>query len=218
MCPLAKGSKHRCEGDKETTMNRLTKLMLILSPAVLIWGCTHYTTPVGPVARMTNEQKNFEAVWQASRQVLRKYLFEIDSEDRRAGLIVTKPVTGKHLGEFWRKDAAENRDLAESTIQTVFRQAQVSIMPVAPGSAEFRANVEVRTLRSNSEQIQISGVSDAYDLFNRPGASNSHKRLRVRGSKIQDDVPVSVLGRDAGLESLMAQDIAAVVPAVRASL
>jgi len=198
-------------------MNNLTKLLLAVSIPGFLSGCTTYhTTPVGPKVKMTADQKNYEAVWQASKQVLRKYFFEIDSEDRRAGLIVTRPMTGKHFGEFWRKDAAGDKDLAEGTIQTIYRQARITIEPIDPNKTDFRAGVEVRTSRSNRREVQVSTVSDAYDLFKRPGNSNTRKQ-RLDSEQREAD-QITELGRDKRLEALIAEDIAAAVPVIKARL
>ena len=198
-------------------MNDLAKLLLAVAIGGFLTGCAYHAAPVGPGVQMTADQKNYEAVWQASKQALRKYCFEIDSEDRRAGLITTRPVTGKHFGEFWRKDAATNADLAEGTVQTIYRQARVTIEPVDPKKTDFRAAVEVRTSRSNRQEMQVSSVSDAYDLFKRPGSSNTRKQLLDYGRESETG-QTAELGRDEQLEALIAEDIAAAVPGIRAGL
>lgn len=180
-------------------------------------GCANFTTPIAPVKQMTVGERNFEAVWGATRRVLRKYYFELDREDRRAGIIVTEPMVGKHAGEFWRKDAATARDLAEGTIQTIYRQAKVTIRPTAADGDKFHATVEVRTYRSNRQDIQVTSTSEAIGMFRLPGDDERRKMLLDYGRGWASD-PVSPLGRDGNLERRIAADIQAATPQVRAEL
>ena len=121
-------------------------LLIILFVAVLIAGgpgCARHTVPVGPRGELTVGERNFEAVWLAARRVLKRYYFDLDREDPRAGVIVTRAMTGKVAGEFWRRDAGTDRDLAESTLHTIYRQVKVTIAPEGPDKTDFRAIVEV---------------------------------------------------------------------------
>ena len=126
-------------------------------------------------------------------------------------------MVGKHAGEFWRKDAATARDLAEGTIQTIYRQAKVTIHPTADDGDKFHAVVEVRTYRSNRQEIQVTSTSEAIDLFRLPGDDERRKKLLDYGRGWASD-PVSPLGRDGNLERRIAADIQAAAPQVRAEL
>jgi len=195
-------------------------LLIILSAALMTAvtpGCARHTVPLGPGEELTTEEKNFEAVWVAARKVLKRYRFDLDREDRRSGVIVTRPMTGKVAGEFWRDDAATDRDLAESTLHTIYRQAKVMITPEGPGKTDFRAKVEVRTYRSNRPQAQITSVSDAFDLFKLPG-SDSKKRKLLEYEPGEKPTSMSPLGRDEDLEALIASEVRAATPEVRVRL
>lgn len=174
--------------------------------AAVMAGCANYSVPVGPSKQLTVAERNFETLWQASREVLRKYRFELDREDRRAGFMVTEPMTGKVAGEFWRKDAATGRDLAEGTLQTIYRQAKVTIQPVAGDAEKFRALVEVRTYRSNRQEPQVTSTSDAYDMFRLPGEEGRRKSLLDYGKDEVFDA-VEALGRDDALEKQLSAEI-----------
>lgn len=189
--------------------------VLIAIAAAALMGCRFHGSPVGPPQKLTPSERNFEAVWQASRQVLRKYRFDLDRSDRRAGIISTRAMTGKVAGEFWRRDAATARDLAESTVQTIYRQAKVAIEPAGPRKQDFRAVVEVHTYRSNNQEIQISSVSDAYDLFKLPGSDGRTRKLLDYGPEYRPRA-ITDLGRDAALEERIAADIQAAALALRA--
>ena len=132
--------------------------------AVLAAGCQpKYTEPVVAPTAMTPEQKQFDALWQASRRVLKRYDFRIDRQNPRAGVITTWPIVGKQLVELWRKDAASKTDAAESTLQTIYRSVKVTIRKTE-GPERFQPTVEVFVSRSNKPTHAVSTTSDAYNL------------------------------------------------------
>jgi len=184
-------------------MKNFPTIIVLAVVATGQFGCAGHTTPTGPPRQLTAKQQRFDAVWQASRDVLKKYYFQIDREDRRAGVIVTRPMTGKYFGEFWRRDAATDADLAESTVQTIYRQAKVTLKPVGPDAADYQVVVEVRTSRSDKPHAQITNVADAFDMFKLPGSSNRRQPLldSGQGNDVID------LGRDKDLEQKIAADI-----------
>ncbi len=169
-------------------------------------GCATHTAPVGPPKSTDTAQRNFEAVWDASLSTLREYNFEIDRRNRREGLIVTRPLTGRYFAEFWRPDAATPMDVTEGTIQTIYRVAKVTVRPASPDDSEhFTANVEVTTYRSNLPQPQVTSTSQAYDLFIRPG--DVSRRRTMLGQ--EQETRMVKLGRDEALEREIAAEIAA---------
>ncbi len=144
---------------------RLKGLALVtLAAGVLAIGC-NYTTPVGSPIQMTPAQKDYEAIWQASRSVLHDYYFTLDRQDRRAGIISTLPLVGRQFGEFWRKDAASEAELRENALQTIYRTATVTISELPDRSGAYQVTVQVNVARSDRPEPQISSTSDAMGLF-----------------------------------------------------
>ncbi len=195
----------------------LISLCILAVVAVQLTGCANHSRPVVEPAEMTQSQKNFESVWQLSRGALKKYRFELDREDRRAGVITTLPMTGQQLFEFWRKDAAATEDLAESTVQTIYRKAKVSI--TRGESDSFVADVEVLTYRSNRKAPQVTSASEAYQLFVLPGTDRARRKFLLRSEgqadteelqEAEDVIPVWMvpLGRDKNLEAKLEAEIA----------
>ncbi|MDB5352190.1 MAG: hypothetical protein JWN86_3437 [Planctomycetota bacterium] len=83
---------------------------------------------------------DFDLVWKQTIRVLDEY-FDIASENRLAGTIVTQTQMGANLGEPWRGDSVGFHERLESTLQTIRRFAQVTVKP-APGGG-FAVKVEV---------------------------------------------------------------------------
>ena len=136
--------------------------------ALAVWvpaGCANYTRPVAPPAAVTAAERNFEAVWQGSLNVLRRYNFTLDRRDRRAGVITTRALLARHWFEFWRPDAANAFDFFEGAFQTVYRTAKVTIRPASESSDAFVPSVEVAVSRSTTEKLGIVAAGEAYNRF-----------------------------------------------------
>lgn len=142
--------------------------MVLICVTLAAGGCATHTKPIVSTAKLTGAERNFEALWQASRQILTKYYFQLDRQDRREGIITTTPLTGKQLPEVWRGDAATAYSLAENSIQTIYRTATVLISSKGESGA-YQHAVEVQVARSNRQAVQVSSTSEAYDLFVMPG-------------------------------------------------
>ena len=165
---------------------------------------------------------HFDSVWDAAVSVLWEYGFTVDRMDRRNGIITTAPLTGKYMGEFWRHDAATTHDLWEGTIQTIYRQATVHLVPVgaatsASGPATyptsrpsadtpFVARVEVRVSRKDRPQRQIQSTAEAQQMFLRPQSADMEEALQHKQelARKKEEPNYNVdLGRDAKLEAII---------------
>ncbi len=170
--------------------------------AIFLVGCgTHAADRLDePLSEMSAPKRNFHVNWRASLDVLDEYRFEIGRADRRAGLITTEPLLGKHWFEFWRSDAATGEDLWESTLQTIHRVAVVRIQPDPESASGFVVQAEVRTYRSNRPVQEITSTSEAYGMFTTGG--------RVDEDLSRDGAEDFVeLGRDEKLSAELAEQI-----------
>lgn len=149
-------------------MNRTRLLGVVLAAAVAggAAGCLQYTQPVvAEPALQTPAERNFQAMWLASQEVLRKYRFTINRLDRRAGLITTEPLTGQQFFEPWRRDAVTRDALADSSLKTLQRSVVVRIQPTRPGAEDYEPIVEVTVSKPSSPPMEIHSTGAAYGLF-----------------------------------------------------
>jgi hypothetical protein len=196
----------------------------LLLGSVAVWasalaaGCTpQYTQPASQPQHLSAAEKDFDAVWEASRQTLQKYYFQLDREDRRAGVITTAPMTGKQWFEFWRQDAVRPADVAESTLQTIHRTAQVTIRPTKAGAETYQAQVDVFLRRSDKPSPEVSSTSDAIRLFSDKRDRKQHHPeplLASTGGTEGIDYTAD-LGHDRALEAKLSGDIAAATAKAR---
>lgn len=151
-----------------------TILTTCMLAALGVGGCARYTTPVAPPAERTEAERNFEALWDASREVLRKYYFTIDREDRRAGLITTYPMTGKHFFEFWRRDSVTVGEAVESSIQQIYHTATVRIRRT--GDSTYDPLVEIVLSRPRTVGDNVISARQAF------------RSLDVSGKRFREDM------------------------------
>jgi hypothetical protein len=197
------------------TMLRYIAAALLGSILLPLAGCeVNYTQPVVSQEPQTPQERNFETVWQGSIEMLREYGFASDPlrggmQDRREGVIRTAPMVGRHWFEFWRKDYAGEFDLAENTLQTIYRQVTVRIKPASPNSTQYAATVEVQTFRSDkTPRWQPHDTSTIYSMFQVPGQAISQRQFVLNETTEPPGTVVVPLGRNTELEAKMSTDLA----------
>jgi hypothetical protein len=215
------------------------KIAILAAMAAGCVGCTvNYSQPVAPAAAQTLDEKNFDAVWRASLAVLREYRFSVAVEDRRECTITTYPLLGRAFGETWRKDAVTTAEVAESTLQTIYKTATVTVRPADEPNA-YVATVTVEVARSDKPSYEVTSTSEAYGLFTSTGSKSrwltefgrgeeqeeaqeaqAEKRTAAGGLRMAESQPTTAktpsatrwrvdLGRDPVLERQMTSQIAA---------
>lgn len=83
---------------------------------------------------------DFETVWNTTVAVLDEY-FEIASEDRSTGEILTNPENGAGLFTPWRGDSVGFRERLESSLQSIRRFARAKVEPGPGGGYIVRVEV-----------------------------------------------------------------------------
>lgn len=198
--------------------------------ATVITGCSNYTQPHVVYNPTTPAERNFQAVWQASIDVLGEYRFEIDRKDRRAGIITTQRMLAKHWFEFWRSDAVSKEDSMEGTLQTVYRRATVRIMPVKGVPDRYSVRVEVEVSRPTSQGLEVIAAGEAYSRFldieeddeysrrERRKRRQREPQLKIhRGDDVAEEAADKPDGKDMtslGLQDNLAKKLAAEIRAL----
>jgi len=171
-------------------MRRLIVLCLMgCVAATVLTGChTNFTnpTPAALAARreLTTAQRSFDAYWRASLEVLRSYEFELDRQDRRAGILTTKPMLGRHFFEVWRRDAVTYYDMTESTLQSIYRAVTVQLVPGAEAGV-YEPKVTVSLQRLNKPSDGPPSASAAMALVS-PSQRRERKRTLRAASALPD--------------------------------
>jgi hypothetical protein len=135
---------------------------------------------------------DFDTVWNKTVAVVDEY-FDIASENRLSGTIVTQPKVGATLLEPWSGDSVGFTERFESTLQTIRRFAIIKVEKAPTGG--YLVKVEVR--KELEDMIKPDRQAAGRAVFN-----NDFPVNRVR--EIVGPVPVPAgwipRGRDPNLE------------------
>ncbi len=182
-----------------------TKIALLLIPVLLpvlaLTGCADKPQPQWDSVATTNV--SFDDLWDACLASLKKRDFQIDRRDRRFGLIVTKPVIGKQIFEFWRKDTADFDDLLNSSLHTIRRTVTITI--TKPSSMQFQVDVPAQAQRASIPGDQLDNTAEAFELLGRQGVPASPSKrdyARPQAEPLWVDI-----GREPALEQAIMTDI-----------
>ena len=95
----------------------------------------------------------FQSLWDACLEEARRYEFQIDRQDYRDGVIVTKGVVSKQLLEPWRRDSGTAYGVVENTMSTISRS------PASCSAATITVSNHARTGRHLSGGPQGAGAT-----------------------------------------------------------
>ena len=205
-------------------MRKLTFILILIACglAAAFCGCwPAHTKPIYPGPE-TAAERNFEGMWTASREVLKRSGFILDRQDRRDGVITTRAIPSAQIFEFWRKDAATLFHREENTVQTILRAVKVTIHQT-PGTDKFGVGVEVLMARSDREPAQLTSSSQYQKMTKVTFPETiSFSDLRYDEASPIDQTPIDrrdpwsnvsiraqlvPLGRDSDLEHVLTQEI-----------
>ncbi|HQY88492.1 MAG TPA: hypothetical protein PK402_07525 [Tepidisphaeraceae bacterium] len=171
--------------------------------AMCLVGCTSANrlayeskTPPTPIT-----SSNFDQLWDASLESLREFHFEIDRQDRRAGVITTKPMTSSQFFEPWRNELKTADAVAESSLATTRRTVTVSIDKTG---TNFSAMPSVRVERFSRRERRMTTSAQYTSAF---------RATEARGS-IEADQGINLpsqywydIGKDPALATSVSQGI-----------
>jgi hypothetical protein len=181
---------------------------------VLLAGCT--TQRAAPTAtQQPTADAAFNAVWDASMDVLWDYRFAVDKAVPREGLIRTYPLLAPHGLELWRKDAVAPHARQEGTLQSIYRVATVNVQPAEQTTGRaYYVTVAVEVYRSDRDRPEITSTGQAYDMVIHYSSLRSTGTGLGRGGDV-NETPLSSgaedawmhLGQDKELAALLQQKI-----------
>lgn len=127
-------------------------------------GCTQPT----PTPRFTFDAQHYAEVFQATKDTLREYEFELEQVDARGGVITTWPRQWAGLATPWIPQATDFDSAVVGLIQHELRSCRVTFAVVDPkdsngdlraATGEMTANVEVTIHRVQRPGVRIGAAS-----------------------------------------------------------
>ncbi len=129
-------------------------------------GCSSSTSKAAsepkPIALIIPADE-LDPAWDEIVEVLREHYFIPDRQDRRTGIIITRPTVSQQWFEFWRDDAQGWYQWAESSLHTMRRIVEVHFMKAGKDKIEIKVKVHVQ--RKNQPQRQITTSSGVIQAF-----------------------------------------------------
>jgi len=104
-----------------------------LLAALLECGCAAWPTRAAGNNPLFVRANNGDFLWERAVDVLHEYHFDIEREDKLAGLIETRYRTGASWLEPWHPDSVGSANRWESSLQSIRRKVLLSVTPVEGG-------------------------------------------------------------------------------------
>jgi hypothetical protein len=137
---------------------------------------------------------NQEVIWERTVDVLHRYQFEIERENRLDGVIETNYLVGSNILEPWRRDSVGLENRLESTLQSIRRRVLVSLTPAgAPGTTL----ISVEVLKEIEDLPGVAANSPGGATFQENTPLQRDLNLVVGQSTPSGWIPA---GRDLALE------------------
>jgi hypothetical protein len=155
----------------------------------------------------TVSSPDFDRLWKASEQTARDYLFLLDREDYRSGLLTTVPLVSGQWFEPWRRDVRTKHDIEESSMATIRRTIYFNFKHNTDNTYTMDPKVIVE--RQTISEKRITAVVDYTSLFNNPRDVNSQQHGTLE-SDLGFPLPERywyVLGRDPVFEKVLVDDV-----------
>jgi hypothetical protein len=182
----------------------LVWVIALIGAGIGQWGCSQGHLP--RVSRILSPRpvtenpilipsNDFDKVWSETVAVVDKY-FDIASENRLSGTIITEPMVGGTIVEPWRGDSVGISDKIESTLQTIRRFAIINVER-APGGGHL---VKVQVRKEIEDLVKPDRQAAGRAVFNNDFPVN-------RSREVVGPVPISQgwipRGRDPNLEQVI---------------
>jgi hypothetical protein len=150
---------------------------------------------------------DFDRLWAACQDVARDYLFKLDREDYRGGILTTQPMVSGQWFEPWRGDVRTSYDRDESSLATIRRTITFQFERTAGDSWEVTPKVLVE--RQAMAERRISSAAIYRQVFTLPRSA----QMQPSGSREADQgiyLPQRYwypLRRDAEFERVLAAEV-----------
>jgi hypothetical protein len=163
-------------------------------------------TPAYWLAQPAVESVNadgFDTLWDASARVARDLLFQIDREDRRSGLLTTRPSVSPQFFEPWRRELQGGEELRKSSVATIRRTLQFTVERAGSG---YVVTPKVLVERQVIRERRVSGQLTRNYFRGDTTGTISGSREADAGQTLPDTYWYAI-GRDEALERELARRI-----------
>ena len=150
---------------------------------------------------------DFARLWAAAEQVSRNFLFRLDRQDYRSGVLTTIPLVSAQWFEPWRQDVYTAHDRLESSLATIRRTIEFDFTNNFDGT--YTATPKVLIERASIAEIRITSVTSYSRVFN-----PAPKPKDVASGTSESDQGINLVqrywfatGRDLKFEAVLADAV-----------
>jgi hypothetical protein len=127
----------------------------------------------------TVDSQDFQKLWTSCEDVARDFLFRLDRQDYRSGILTTRPMVSGQWFEPWRRDNRRAYDVAESSIATIRRTITFEFTKEGDG---WQVAPKVLVERQDISEKRITSVVRYRNVFAAPVGT----RTRPYGTRESD--------------------------------
>lgn len=115
------------------------------------------------------------SVLTAAEEVMRDMQFVVEKSDAQNGYLKTRPLSGGEFFEFWRKDNADAKSLAYSSMHSTQRTVEIKLISDNDRTV-VDCNVQIQRLAVPANNI--SDFSDLPRAFSKSSSSRQNLNLK----------------------------------------
>jgi hypothetical protein len=114
---------------------------------------------------------DYDALWNACCETAQSYLFVLDRQDYRRGLLTTKSMISMQIFEPWRRDAGSMDQVVRSTLASTRRTVRFEFSRGADGA--FTVTPKVLVEQECIVEHRITLAAQYYEVFSAPLADSA---------------------------------------------
>jgi len=145
---------------------------------------------------------NYDTLWIACQDVARGELFELDRQDYREGILMTRPLISKQFFEFWRPDTGDAYGVLQNSLQATRRTIEFQFDKL-PGGYTVSPKVVVERFARQDKRVTTAALYQ--EAIDSP-ADTAHDKVAGAQPGSQEQSWYAV-GRDLEMEANLAKAI-----------
>ena len=207
-------------------VGRVPVRVVVAASALLAWatlcaGCegpyasndpesrANRTSPIPNPGNPVMIEAPHAALFDAAERTLRNRRFTIYRADAELGEIVTDPLTGQQMWEFWRSDAVGAYNQFESSMHTILRTIEIRVYPVRDSRGAVLPDKNYLEVRAYTDRL--SEPERAFTAANQLPTNYDPTRGLVNALQLEEEQTTKThrvfLSRDNLLEDSLIRDV-----------
>jgi hypothetical protein len=155
------------------------------------------------------QARDFDALWDVCKTTARDYLYALDREDYRSGVITTVPLVSKQWFEPWRPDTGTAYDVLANSLGAIRRTLRFEVSRNADDGT-YTVTPKVLVERESILERRVTDVSQYRFAFSGPATKIPPREAVTLEPETYPDVPIKYwypTGRDTVMEKQVAERV-----------